>query len=760
MDGHEFIWDFSVVLVSAGIAAVIFQVLRLPVLFGYLLAGLLVGPHLLPNSPIHDTQAILHLSELGVIFLMFYIGLEFDVRKLQTVLGPALGAILLQTLAMVFIGTMAAPMLGLGKIDGLFLGGLLSISSSMVTIKLLRDRGLFKMPHAQLAVGILILEDILAIMLLVVLTGVAVTGHFEWDAVWQVTFLVGVFVVCVYFIGKLLVTPFTRLLAKIGNIEILSMAVLALALGVGLLAQQFHFSVALGAFLAGSILSQTTLAEEIEHTTEPLRNLFTAIFFVTVGMMIEPQLILNNWKAILIVSALVIIGKVATCWLGLSLAGQSPRSSFRAALAKCQIGEFSFVIASLGQSLNVTGPDLMALAVGVALVTIMMTPILSLKSGETFDCLASRMPSPLIHIGRFYANVFRLVKSRLSNSALIALLKRPLLLVLGYFLFFNGILLLAWLGASRFGAEQVLAQAGVWGFAGLLCVMPLIAIVRNLDAMVMLITETVLSTHATQQFMKGRMRNLFNTVILCVVVFVLGGAYLSTAAAFIPSGAALTMFVLLVVVLAVLLWRHVVKLNSKLEFLFVESFNQQVKTASEAARETARSDITRKYPWPVNVADIELEEGTAACGMRIMDLNLRAETGATIIALVREHYTHFDPSPESPLFPGVHLVLVGTREEIDAARRKLTTRRPQKLEHGSEVFKIESVLVGDESELAENTLAGANVRRRFGVNVLGIQRGEKRITNPRPEEMIHRGDVIMTVGHPEHLERFRQIAEI
>jgi len=242
-----FIRDLTVVVVSAGMAAVVFRLLNLPVLLGYLLAGLLIGPHLFENPLIRDGNVIHELSELGVVFLMFYIGLEFDIGKLKKVLVPSMVAIVLQTVVMLSLGSMLGPLLGLGPVQALFLGGILAISSSMVTIQVLRETGMHKHSHAQLAVGILILEDVLAILLLVVLSGVAVTGKLAWLEVAKATALIGVFVVAVYIMGRILSAPLVRLLHRLDSLEMLTLITVAMALGVGLLAEQFHFSVALGA---------------------------------------------------------------------------------------------------------------------------------------------------------------------------------------------------------------------------------------------------------------------------------------------------------------------------------------------------------------------------------------------------------------------------------------------------------------------------------------------------------------------------------
>ncbi|HQU09518.1 MAG TPA: cation:proton antiporter, partial [Opitutales bacterium] len=485
------IHDLTIVIVCAAVVSFVFSRFNLSVILGYLLCGLLIGPNMFQESFILNESSIEDLSELGVIFLMFYIGLEFDLTKLRSLLGSALPAVLLQTVGMVFLGVLTTPIFGWSPVNGLFLGSILAISSSMVTFAVMREQGATKHSHGQLAIGILILEDIVAIMLLVVLSGVALTGHFAWEDVGEATFLVAVFVMMVFSLGKLLTPGLLRTLEKMDSMEVILLVTMGLVLGVGFLAEQFKFSIALGAFLAGAILAHSSLSEQIEKLTEPFRYLFSAIFFVTVGMLIEPEVLMQQWGTILVVACLVIVGKVFTCWLGLSMSGQGFRNSFKASMAKAQIGEFSFVIAALGQSLGVTDPRLDSITIGTALVTILLTPLLSKHSDGLFDFFAGRMPSAGRQFGQFYLGLLQTVKEHLGKSDLLKLIRRPALQILGYFLVFNGILFLSGLLAHK--VTIILAEsnyvramsAGVWVAGGLCCLPFLVAVIRNLDAILM-----------------------------------------------------------------------------------------------------------------------------------------------------------------------------------------------------------------------------------------------------------------------------------
>ncbi|MBU0959948.1 MAG: cation:proton antiporter, partial [Proteobacteria bacterium] len=302
--------DLTVVLICASLVSLLFTQLKWPVFLGYIVSGLLVGPNLLPFSPVSDLNNIEQLSQLGIIFLMFHIGMEFDLKKMQQVLLPALLAVAVQTATFIFIGLQAAPIFGQGSLFGIFLGCLLAISSSMVTISILQDLKSMEKPHAQMAIAILIFEDILAITMLVVLSGIAVSNAISLTTITKVTFFILIFVVIVFFLGKLLASKAINFLADQKNEELITLTAVAFVLGISLLTVKFHFSEALGAFLAGSILAQSKLIKKIEHAVEPLRNVFTSIFFVSIGILIQPSLILQKWHIILGMSVLVVLIKI------------------------------------------------------------------------------------------------------------------------------------------------------------------------------------------------------------------------------------------------------------------------------------------------------------------------------------------------------------------------------------------------------------------------------------------------------------------
>ncbi len=768
MELPPIIHDLAVIVVVSAIVAFVFHKLQWPVVLGYLLSGVLLGPNLFYKSPIINDHSMIQLSELGVVFLMFYIGLEFDLKKLRSLVGSSILAVILQTIGMILIGILAAPLLGWSKQNGLFLGGVLAISSTMVSISVLGQQGGLKHSYGQLALGVMILEDIVAIILLVIFGSMGVSGQIEFMQVWQVIFLVGVFVGMVYFVGKLLAPRLLKMLGEFESAEMVTLFAVAFMLGLGLLADKFNFSLALGAFLAGAILSQSSLSHEIEHAIVPFKNLFSAVFFVTVGMMVNPWVIMQYWKQIIFVSILTVFGKVVTVYLGYFLAGQNPKNAFRASLCKAQIGEFSFIIAALGQSIGVVGEEFTAIVVGVSLLTILLTPVLNYNSEKLFEVAENRMPSVLIRLGRVYSTFFQAVKEHLSNSTILKLIRRPILQIIFYFILFDGVVLSASWGTGATlelpvvkGYETYVAL-GIWVITAVVSLPFFIAVIRNFDAMILIISEATFSPNKSKSGMVERLKNLFHAFLLCAITAIFSAIYLSAVSLYFPGKFALLIFILIVLAVVLFAWNGLVRLNSRIETLFLDSLEQQMSQDEGArVRELVLQQINEKYPWPIQLTEFVIPTGTLACGLRVNELHLRSKTGASIIGINRHGFTEYDPDPFTRLFPEDHLFILGEDEQLEKATQflgqKISANTAE--QHAVPSFGLHQIFIGKDSILVGETLASSNLRRRYGVNVVGIQRGEQKITAPAPEEMIKLGDILIVAGSQKAIDAFAKVHE-
>src|SRR6185503_15382372 len=397
MHGITFLQDLAVVRIVAGLVTVLFHKFKQPVVLGYILAGLIIGPHTPPFPLIKDEETIRTMSELGVILLMFSLGLEFSFRKLRQVGGTAFIAALLEIVLMLWVGYQIGRLFGWSTMDCIFLGAILSISSTTIIVKALGEMGKSKERFAQLIFGILIIEDILAIAMIALLSGIAMTGSLHVGEVGTTLGKLAIFLVASLVFGLIAVPRLLGYVARFKSNEMLTVTVLGLCFGFSLLAVKLGYSVALGAFLVGAIVAEAREIHRIEALTEPIRDMFSAIFFVTIGLLLDPKVLAGYWLPILVITAAVVFGKVLTCSFGAFIGGNDTRTSLRVGMGLAQIGEFSFIIAALGLTLNVTSKFLYPITVAVSAITTLLTPYL-IKSADTlvnwFDRVA---PRPLVN---------------------------------------------------------------------------------------------------------------------------------------------------------------------------------------------------------------------------------------------------------------------------------------------------------------------------------------------------------------------------
>lgn len=366
--------DLCIIMLTAGVTSLLFKLFKQPVVLGYIVAGLLVGPHMLGESWVNNTENVETWGEIGVLFLLFSLGLEFSFKKLLKVGSTALiGAGVIVT-GMMAAGMLTAYLLGWNSMNALFLGGMLCMSSTTIVFKAIEEAGLRNHRFANVCFGILVVEDLFAIILMVLLTSIAAKNEFEGqELLWQIGKLV-LYIVMWFILGIALIPTFLKKFKQHLNNETLTIFSIGLCLGMVLLAVQAGFSSALGAFIMGSVLAETIEAERIEHLVQPVKNIFGAIFFVSVGMMIDPSLFIQYWLPITIITLVVIIGQIVFGSLGTLLSGQPLRVALQTGFSLVQIGEFAFIIASLGQDLKVTDSHLYPIVVAVSVATTFLTP--------------------------------------------------------------------------------------------------------------------------------------------------------------------------------------------------------------------------------------------------------------------------------------------------------------------------------------------------------------------------------------------------
>lgn len=578
---HEigFVRDLAVVMLVAGATTILFQRLRQPVLLGYILAGVLIGPHT-PGVLVDDPKAIDDISNLGVVLLMFTLGLEFSVRKLREVGIGVLAVAIGEVSLMLWIGIGIGGLFGWKGMDALFLGAIISLSSTMVATRTLAEGGQRQESFAKLVVGLLVAEDMLAIIMLTLLTAVAIGGSVQAEVAFTLIGHLGLFVVVGMILGLLLLPRLVDYVAGFGRDETLLVSVLGICFGASLLAAWMGFSVALGAFLAGAVVAESRSVARVTHLVEPLRDMFAALFFVAIGLKIDPLMLWQYGLPALVIALAMIVGKTLACSLGIFVVGHDPRTSLRVGLGMAQIGEFSFVIATLGLSLGVISDFIYPIAVAVSVLCMATSPYLGRSADGLANGLRRATPRSLRLLATSYNGWLENLKPVNENAAMAAIFRRLLwhiavniLLVVTLFMIGAYINAHSWSWFSMLGVGRDLRHTLIWAGALFLSLPMLIAVYRKAEALGMLLAEIGIreslagaNTRAIRNVL-ARLIPLATLLVLALLVSALGSAILP------PRGVVLSLLLVLVV-LAVVLWRGLVKMHARLQAALKETLEK------------------------------------------------------------------------------------------------------------------------------------------------------------------------------------------
>jgi CPA2 family monovalent cation:H+ antiporter-2 len=685
---HAFLIVLTAVLGVAAVTTVVFQRLKQPVVLGYILAGLILGPSV-PIPLFADRQVVQTLSELGVILLMFSLGLEFTVGQLFK-LGPTAGiTALLQSSLMVWLGFVTGTLFGWTTLESLFAGAIIAISSTTIIAKAF-DEQKIKGPLRELVVGVLIVEDLIAILLMATLTAVASGAGLTVTDMIATTGKLVAFLIGLVALGLLVVPRAVRSINRLNRPETTLVTSIGFCFGISLLAHELGYSVALGAFIAGSLIAESGEAKSIDELIQPVRDLFAAIFFVSVGLLIEPALIAEHWEAIAAFTAVVVVGKVIGVAVGAFLTGNGLRTSVRAGLSLAQIGEFSFIIAALGQTLNATGKFLYPVAVAVSAVTTLTTPWLIRASGPVASWIDRKMPQPLQTFVSLYASWLEGVRSPAQRTrpwnvrrlARLLILDLSLLVALSLGAMF-GIDPLARFVETRLEVSASVASIAV--IAGVIALaLPLsagvIRVARRLGAT---LAESALPTAAAGKLdLAAAPRRALSVTLQLAIVLVTGLPLLAVTQPILGGYYAPGLFALLLVVLGFAFWRGATDLHGHVragaQSIVEAVVTQARKGAADATPlvpENALAEVHALLPGLGTPIPVRLNRHSPVLGKSLAELNLRGITGATVLAITRGE-SGFVPTAREVLQEGDILALAGSHDAIDSATKLLTETAP------------------------------------------------------------------------------------
>ncbi|MBD9483250.1 cation:proton antiporter [Pseudomonas sp. PDM14] len=577
MHAISFIQDLAVIMLVAGVVTVLFHRFKQPVVLGYILAGFIIGPHTPPFGLIHDEDTIKTLAELGVIFLMFCLGLEFSLRKLFSVGATAFIAAGLEIVLMIWIGFEIGQFFAWSTMDSLFLGAILAISSTTIIIKALGDLKMKNERFAQLIFGVLIVEDILGIGIIALLSGIAVSGSVETGEVFATVGKLSLFMIVALVIGILLVPRILAYVAKFESNEMLLVTVLGLCFGFCLLVVKLEYSMVLGAFLIGAIMAESRQLLQIERLIEPVRDMFSAIFFVAIGLMIDPGVLIEYAWPIVVITLAVIFGKIISCGVGAFIAGNDGRTSLRVGMGLSQIGEFSFIIAALGMTLQVTSDFLYPVAVAVSALTTLSTPYLIRAADPLSHRLARIMPAGAARVFGMYGDWLRSIQPQGQNAILAGMIRKIILQVLINLSLVVAIFLAgAWFAGPLAQSLQPwiihdnLQKGLVWGGALLLSLPFLIAAYRKLKALAMLLAEMGVRPEKAGRH-TVRVRRVISELIPLLALAGIMLLLMALSASILPTTELLLVIGLLAVGVIVLLRRWFIRVHSRMQIALMET---------------------------------------------------------------------------------------------------------------------------------------------------------------------------------------------
>jgi CPA2 family monovalent cation:H+ antiporter-2 len=685
-ESQEFLRALTVVLCVAAVTTVLFQKLRQPVVLGYVIAGLIVGPHV-PVPLIADAGIIDMLSELGVILVMFSIGLEFRLGKLVSSAPASALTAIIETSLMIWLGFLAGTALGWPVLQSMFAGAIVAISSTTIVVKALEElqvRG----RQRETVIGILLAEDLIVIVILALLTALATgQGLSAGPFVGILAKLAGFLAILIG--GGLLIVPRAiRSIHRLQRNETTLVATIGICFATALLAKSLGYSEALGAFLAGSLVAESGVEKSIARLVEPVRDMFAAIFFVSVGMMVDPGAISADASAIAFLTLLVVLGKVFTVSIGAFLSGLGLRTAIQSGMSLAQIGEFSFILAGVGLSLGAVDESLFTIAVAVSLITTFLTPWMMRISGPVASWIERKLPAPLQTFAALYASWIQALRSAPRSKESVPRIRQFLL-----FLLLDGGLIIAivigsamsieriaQLARERAGIPEVWAIPVVVGAALLLCAPLFLGVVRVARALGLLLAERAFPKVAVGKLdLADAPRTMFAVALQVAILLLVGGPLLALTQPFLPSLPEVMVLLFGIVLLAIAFWKRAANLQGHVRagaHMIVQSLAKRPEKQQERAVRTLSKQIDDLLPGLGTPVMIVIGRKSTAIGKSLMTLRLRGITGATVLAISREEGEAMVPTGHEILQDGDILVLAGSHEAIDAARAFLNVDPP------------------------------------------------------------------------------------
>lgn len=735
--------DLALILICAGIMTLVFKKLKQPVVLGYIVAGFLASPHFTLTPSVIDAASIHVWSEIGVIFLLFALGLEFSFKKIVKVGGPAIIAALTIIFGMIFLGFMVGSAFGWSKMDALFLGGMICMSSTIIIYKAFQDLGLSQKKFAGLVMSILILEDILAVVLMVVLSTVAVSANFEGGELVQSILKLVFFLVLWLVVGIYLIPLILRKTRALMNDETLLVVSLALCFLMVVVAAKTGFSAAFGAFIMGSILAETLDAEHIEHLVKPVKDLFGAIFFVSVGMMVDPAMIAQYWLPILIITITVVLGQSFFATVGVLLSGQPLKTAVQSGCSLTQIGEFSFIIASLGVALGVTSSFLYPIVVAVSVITIFLTPYMIRMADPAYNFINGHLPTRARTFLESYAESAEPRSGK--DNAWKQYLRKIVSTVLIY-----GILCIA-ICIIGFTALVPVAEKwipGIWAHVTAAAVI-LTLLAPFLRAMMIKHNKSEEFTQLWDENKANRAPLVASVVIRMLIA--MGFVFYVLARLFHIS-------VLLILLLALLTVGYMIfsrwtkRSSRRLEETFMINLRSRDFRAEQEGKKKPEY-ATRLLDKDLHLAIFDVPAEVEWAGKELRELTFGQRYGVQVVSILRGQRRINIPQATTRLFPQDRIQVIGTDKDLETFGAALQRHQEDTPEtwSNSEMILRRLPIKADSPFVGKNLLE-SGIRSQHHCLVAGIEKSDGTLHVPNAHLPLEDGDVLWLVGEQKDID--------
>ena len=745
------ITDLALILVVAGVVTLLFKKLRKPLVLGYIVAGFLVSPHMPYTMSVVDKADIQTWADIGVMFLLFSLGLDFSFKKIVKMgAAPVIAAISI-IFSMMALGIVVGHSFGWSKMDCIFLGGMLAMSSTTIIYKAFDDMGLRQQRFAGLVMSVLILEDILAIVMMVMLSAIASGNNPDGGQMIGSVLKIGFFLVLWFVVGIFLVPLFLRSTRKLMTNETLVIVALGLCCLMAVVSTKVGFSSAFGAFVMGSILAETVEADKIIRLVEPVKNLFGAVFFVSVGMLVDPDILVQYALPILALVITILLGQGILGTAGFMLSGQPLKTAMRCGFSMAQIGEFAFIIASLGLSLGVIGDFLYPVVVAVSVITTFLTPYMIKSAEPCYNHLERHLPKKWIrrlnHLGTAHqttvaeSNDWRLLFKQMSiNVVIYSILSAAVIaLMFTFFLPFLRRLLPGW--------------ELHWWANGVTALLTISFISPFLRAMVMKKNHSEEFKALWIQSRLNRLPLMF-TILVRILIAAAFVFYIINYLSRFKNAIIITLA--LVAIILMMLSRNLKRRSIKLERLFIQNLRSRDIEAQVQGRKKPLFE-GHLLDRDIHISDFEVPENSTWAGKTLRQLQFRQRFGVHLSSILRGRIRMNIPNGDAEIFPGDKIQVIGNDELLrtfgDALKGELV---PDDTDIEKREMKLHKVIIGASSPFIGKTLKESGIRDTYNCMVVGVEEGQENLTMIDPARRFQCKDIIWVVGEEDSLKELNK----